>query len=124
MKTRCYNKDSSQYHSYGGRGITVCEEWKTSFKAFYDWGMSHGYTDELTIDRIDVNGNYEPSNCRWVTAHEQSRNRRNNRMISFNGETKCMVDWALSFNLHPSVLRNRLNLGWGLERALKTPVKH
>lgn len=79
MKTRCYNPKVLHYKNYGGRGISICDEWLNSFKDFYDWAMANGYSDELSIDRINVNGNYEPSNCRWATNLEQARNKRNSK---------------------------------------------
>lgn len=77
MKNRCSNEIMDSYKYYGGRGISVCDEWVKSYESFHDWSMNNGYNDSLSIDRIDVNGNYEPSNCRWTTTLEQSRNRRN-----------------------------------------------
>ncbi len=79
MIKRCYKENSDSYKYYGGRGIIICDEWLHSFKTFYDWAIANGYQNNLTIDRINVNGNYEPSNCRWVTMLEQSKNKRNSK---------------------------------------------
>ena len=79
MKKRCYNEKCKAYKNYGGRGISICSEWLNDFVSFYNWALTHGYADNLSIDRIDVNGNYEPSNCRWVDAKTQANNRRNNK---------------------------------------------
>lgn len=76
MKTRCYNENNKDFKDYGGRGITICDEWLADFLCFYNWAMENGYQDDLTIDRMDVNGNYEPSNCKWSTRGEQARNQR------------------------------------------------
>ena len=93
MKQRCYNPNIKSYKDYGGRGITVCAEWLNDFSAFYEWAMANGYADDLTIDRKDVNGNYEPSNCRWATRKEQNNNKRNNKEITYKGETHTMAGW-------------------------------
>lgn len=122
MKDRCINEHNQAYKNYGGRGITVCDEWLHNFQSFYDWSMEHGYTDDLTIDRIDVNGNYCPENCRWITRDEQQRNKRNNRYIEYNGEIKTIAEWAKIAGIERSVLRGRIDRGWTIEKALTTLV--
>lgn len=114
--TRCYDTKSDHYHIYGARGITVCDEWKTDFLSFREWALNSGYNDELSIDRIDVNGNYCPENCRWATRKEQQRNMRNNRYVTYRGETKLLVEWCEELNLPQEIMRTRLNL-WGEQQA-------
>lgn len=124
MKTRCYNPNYTQYKDYGGRGITVCNEWKNDFQAFYDWSISNGYNDILQIDRIDNNKSYEPSNCRWVDRKTQGRNKRNNRNYTINGETHCLSEWCLSLGLKNSTVRMRLDkYNWTIEKALELEDK-
>lgn len=94
IKGKCYTKTDDHYKWYGSRGITVCEEWKNSFITFREWALNNGYSDNLTIDRIDNNGNYEPSNCRWVDMKTQANNRRSNLYLTFNGETKRIYEWC------------------------------
>ena len=94
MKARCTNEKTCNYKEYGGRGISVCDEWSSDFSAFESWSLNNGFSKGLQIDRIDTNGNYEPSNCRWVTPKENGNNRRNNVLLSAFGETKTMSQWA------------------------------
>lgn len=94
VKQRCCSSTSKDYANYGGRGIAVCGEWKDSYSAFREWAYNSGYEENLTIDRIDVNGNYEPSNCRWVPIEEQAKNKRNSIIVEIGGEKKCLVDWC------------------------------
>jgi hypothetical protein len=101
---RCARAKDKAYKWYGARGITICDEWLNSFEAFYEWAMSHGYSDDLTIDRIDVNGNYCPENCRWITLKEQQRNKRDNVRVSFNGQVKTVAEWAKEFNCYSSAV--------------------
>lgn len=123
IKDRCLNSNNPMYHHYGGRGITVCEEWRQNFDAFREWAMANGYRDDLTIDRIDNNGNYEPANCRWITNFEQQSNRRNNHNIQFNGETHTLTEWARITGITPQNIKRRLKNGWSLEKTLTTPAK-
>jgi hypothetical protein len=113
IKRRCYNKSFEKYKNYGGRGITMCDEWKNDFKSFHDWAYANGYDEntkrgDCTIDRIDVNGNYEPNNCRWATNKEQQRNRSNNHFITYEGKTHCISEWAEILDIKPSYLYQKL----------------
>lgn len=123
MRQRCYNNNCAQYNNYGGRGITVCDEWRTSYSAFKEWALANGHKDGLSLDRIDVDSGYSPSNCRWATAKEQSRNRRNNRYITFNGETLALAAWAERTGISKDTIYMRLAAGWSVEKALTTPVR-
>ena len=123
MVSRCYNKNNNRYKNYGGRGITICDEWIHDFKAFYDWAMANGYQDNLTIDRIDVNGKYEPNNCRWATAKEQSNNKTNNKYIIINGVNKTLSQWLDFYKLNSTTYYQRLQRGWAVEKALITPTR-
>lgn len=119
MHRRCYGKNTKAYKDYGGRGITVCEEWK-EFEPFRKWAMSHGYHEDLTIDRIDVNGNYEPSNCRWATVKQQANNRRSCHIVKYNGIEHTISEWADIYGVNQMKLWDRLNRNnWSLESALK-----
>ncbi len=124
MNNRCYNPNNKNYKSYGKRGITVCDEWKKDFYTFRDWAISHGYADDLTLDRKDVNGNYEPSNCRWTTVKEQNNNRRNNRIVTYNGETMTLHELSERYtNVPYRTLWARLNAGWSLADAVEQPIR-
>ena len=123
MKTRCYNPKYSLYHRYGGRGITVCDEWKKSFVAFRKWALDNGWKENLSLDRINNDGNYEPGNCKWSTSVEQSNNRRTNRLLTFDGVTDSMANWSRALNIPYHVIRYRLEKGWTDEKTLSTPYK-
>lgn len=123
MKRRCYNKRNKRYNQYGGRGIEVCQEWKDSFEQFYEWAMENGYDDSLTLDRIDVNSNYCPSNCRWATRKEQMRNTTRNHYVTAFGETKTIAEWSDMFGVHQDVIKDRLNkLHWPPDEAVSHKV--
>lgn len=120
---RCCNKKNKNYFNYGGRGITICEEWKNDFLNFYNWAIVNGYRDDLTIDRINVNGNYEPDNCRWADTDTQANNKRTNCYIEYEGETNTISEWAKKYNMKYGTLRTRLKVyKWSVEKALTTPV--
>lgn len=128
MKRRCYEKTRDNYHLYGGRGIRYCERWQKfqnfmddMHKSYLEYSEIHGEKD-TSLDRIDTNGNYEPSNCRWLTMKKQSRNKRNNRIITYKGESLCISEWEERLGFSSSLLNNRLRAGWSEKEALEIPV--
>jgi hypothetical protein len=118
MVARCHDPEHDSYVNYGARGIVVCDRWRFSVHAFID---DMGKRPEgMSIERKDNNGRYEPDNCRWATQAEQMRNTRRNRILSFNGITLCVSDWAKRLKVARSVIQSRLDSGWSIERTLTT----
>lgn len=130
MLQRCYNSNKTEYSYYGARGIVVCDEWKNDFMSFKEWAYDNGYDPNLhwskcTIDRIDVNGNYCPENCRWVNMKHQGNNRRNNKYIEYNGEIHTLSEWADIVGISSDTLYSRIGThGWTIEKALTTSLVH
>lgn len=125
MKRRCYCHNAPEYHRYGGRGIIVCDEWKSSFETFERWAYEAGYRKdakrgECTLDRIDNNGSYYPGNCRWVTQQEQMNNVSYNRIFEYDGESHTVAEWARIYNIPYYKLSSRLRYGHSIDQALKT----
>lgn len=118
MKERCYNENTVHYNSYGGRGIVICDEWTDNFVSFYNWAIQNGYSDNLTIDRIDNNGNYEPSNCRWTTQKEQMNNTRSNHLITFNGKTQTIAQWSEELGINYQTIQGRIRRGLPVPQIL------
>lgn len=121
MRQRCSNSKCKNYKHYGGKGITVCPEWE-DFQTFHKWAVEHGYSDELTIDRIDVNGNYEPSNCRWVSYKIQANNKSDSKFIEVNGISHTIAEWGDITGIQKATIWARLNKGWSTERAITEPA--
>lgn len=119
MHNRCNNTKDVRYKCYGGRGISVTSEWD-SFETFKDWALSNGYTESLSIDRINVNGGYSPDNCRWVDAKTQANNKSNNKCYTYNGNTHNIGEWSQIMNIPYKKLWKRLHNGWDIEKALMT----
>lgn len=119
MLKRCYNPKASGYEYYGQRGIKVCDEWLNDCCNFYMWAKSTNYEAGLQLDRIDVNGNYEPANCRWVTPQENSYNKRNTRRVAYKGEVHTLIEWAEITGINKVILADRIfKYKWSVERAL------
>lgn len=124
MKERCYNKNHMYYNNYGGRGITICDEWlgKDGLKNFGEWALKNGYNDNLSIDRIDNNANYCPKNCRWSTHFEQQNNTRHNYKIEYNGETLSLSEASRKYKINIHTLCNRLKKWKDIKKSLETPI--
>lgn len=122
MKARCYNPNSGVYKHYGGRGIKVCEEWKDSFDNYYNWSIKNGFHPDLTIDRIDVDGNYEPSNCRWATWTTQARNKTNSLIIEYEGKEYMVYQLSEMTGISEGTLYHRIKKGWTIPEILENPV--
>ena len=118
MKTRCYNPNSQSYKYYGARDIKICSEWLEDFANFKEWALSHGYREDLTIERSDVNGDYTPDNCLWTTYKIQANNMRSNHLETIDGVTKNLTEWAEYYGINIKTVRDRLKRGWDLISAL------
>lgn len=123
MKQRCYNKKCKAYKNYGGRGIKICDEWLENFNSFYLWSIKNNFNSNLSIDRIDVNGNYEPNNCRWITNLEQQNNKRNNKYLEFNGQKHTYAEWSRILNIPSSTISDRIKRGYDTEQILNINYK-
>ena len=119
MKHRCYYVKDKRYNDYGGRGIKICDRWLHSFENFWE-DMQEGYSDNLSIDRINVNGNYEPNNVKWSTCKQQSNNMRSNVVVEFNHIKHTVSEWSTILGIKQCTLRKRLYRGWSVERAFTT----
>jgi hypothetical protein len=126
MKARCLNPHNPSWAHYGGRGIQVCEAW-LKFTGFKDWALQHGYHDNLSIERVDVNGNYCPTNCKWIPWEDQQKNTSRTVRYTLDGVTKILEDWLCDPRCHTSAraVKKRLSLGWPFEKALlQEPRSH
>lgn len=124
MVKRCYDVNDPNYKRYGARGIKICEQWLNDNNSFREWAVSHGYREDLQIERIDNDGNYCPENCKWITKYEQSLNRRSSVRITYNGKAQTLKEWSRELGINNTTLHNRINYyGWSIEKAFTTPVR-
>lgn len=122
IKRRCFVEDEPAYPNYGGRGITMCDEWKNSFESFSKWAYANGYRDDLTIDRIDNDGDYCPENCQWADRYSQANNKRNNHLYTYQGKTQTLPVWCREMDVPYKRAWYRLSKGWTIEEALTKPA--
>ena len=127
MIDRCTNPNAHEYENYGGRGIEICDEWRNSYEAFEKWAMANGYDENsdrkhCLLDRIDNDKNYEPTNCRFTTMKAQNRNKRSNVLITYNGETHCLSEWAEIAGIKYGTFLKRIYAGWSMEDAMNKPL--
>jgi len=123
MKRRCDNINCKDYKDYGGRGIKICNEWR-EYLSFKQWALDNGYTNDLSIERKNVNGNYEPDNCCWATQKEQQNNKRNNKSITYNGKTQNMCQWAEELGFNYSTVYARMSRGISFEDSISVPLRY
>lgn len=121
MMARCYNPDLKNFHRYGGRGIMVCEEWKTNLESFLNWSLQNGFEENLSLDRIQNDGNYEPNNCRWIPQLKQAQNRSTTVFIEHNGIKESMAATGRRYGITPQAIKFRLAKGWSVKDALESP---
>lgn len=123
MRNRCENPSDKRFENYGGRGIKVCDEWKNSRRKFYDWVRSAGWQPGLSIDRIDVDGDYCPENCRFVDMFVQQNNTTRNRWLTWEGRTQTVAQWARELNVRPHALQHRVDRNWTIDRIFLQPFR-
>lgn len=123
MKRRCFNPKDTHFHLYGGRGIKICQTWLSDSASFFDWAVQNGYEPGLSIDRINVNGDYCPENCRFIPMGEQASNTRRNRFLTYHGITRTVAQWARSLGVNGKALQHRVDRGWDVERIFTQPFR-
>ena len=123
MICRCTKPSDDNFKWYGGRGISVCSDWALKYDSFREWAISNGYSEKMTIDRINPDGNYSPDNCQWVDMITQANNRSNNHIVQYQGHNYTVAQFAKTFGFSPSTIFNRLKLGWDIVQIINVPEK-
>ena len=123
MKGRCLCKSDKDYSLYGGRGISICENWKESYENFRNWAIQSGYSEKLTLDRVDVDGDYSPENCRWATVKVQANNKRTIIYVTLGNETHTLSEWGEIKGISYATIDKRRRYGWSNEAAVSTPIR-